>query len=307
MANIVDVSWADDVGTSSPEPAWEMSGMDHVQLPAGAVLTEPPAPLWALVLAGEFTLETAFEAQSLAEGDAVLVDARTAHRLTASRRHEESALVVADLRMAVPVRRLPSPLVVRGFGTRHGGVMALVTRCPLERACRPTLFAASYGNLIGAAMTTSWQEDQGGDAGPPDEAVTAVVAAVAARPAEPWTVEGMARLVHLSRSALGERFRRALGRGPAEVLREIRMREARRLLADPSRPVEYIASAVGYGSSAAFSRAFSSHHGVAPQAWREPSLTRDAQRGEKQPGRRGEPRAEQEGRLHAAGVQERAS
>ncbi|MEU5992094.1 hypothetical protein ABZ806_24250 [Spirillospora sp. NPDC047418] len=208
--------------------------MDHVRLPAGAVLTEPPVPLWALVLAGGLTLEAAFGVQSLAEGDAVLIDARTAHRLTASGRHEESALVVADLRVAVPVRRLPSPLVVRGFGARHGGVMALVSQCPLERACRPTLFAASYGNLIGAAMTTSWQEDEGGDAGPPDGAVTAVVAAVAARPAEPWTVEGMARLVHLSRSALGERFRRALGRGPAEVLREIRMREARRLLADPS-------------------------------------------------------------------------
>lgn len=201
--------------------------------------------------------------------------------------------------------RITTPEAV--LAARHGGVMALVTRCRLERACRPTLFAASYGNLIGAAMTASWQEDQGGDAGPLDEAVTAVVAAVTARPAEPWTVEGMARLVHLSRSALGERFRRALGRGPAEVLREIRMREARRLLTDPSRPVEYIASAVGYGSTAAFSRAFSSHHGVAPQAWREPSPARDAQRGEKQPGRRGEPRAEQEGRLHAAGVQERAS
>ncbi|MBB4771779.1 helix-turn-helix transcriptional regulator [Actinomadura livida] len=303
----MDISRADDIGTSSLEPAWEMSGVDQVRLSAGAVLTEPPVPLWVLVLAGGITLEAAFEAQSLAEGDAVLIDARAAYRLTASERHEESALVVADLRMAVPVRRLPSPLVVRGFGTRHRGITALVTQCPLKRVRRPGLFAASYGNLIGAAMTTSWQEDQGGDAGPPDEAVTAVVAAVTARPAEPWTVEGMARLVHLSRSALGERFRRALGRGPAEVLREIRMREARRLLADPSRPVEHIASAVGYGSSAAFSRAFSSHHGVAPQAWREPSPARDAQRGEKQPGRRGEPRAEQEGRLHAAGVQERAS
>lgn len=159
MANIVDISRADDAGTSSPEPAWEMSGMDHVQLLAGAVLTEPPVPLWALVLAGELTLEAAFEAQSLAEGDAVLIDARTAHRLTASERYVESALVVADLRMTVPVRRLPSPLVVRGFGTRHGGVMALVTQCPLERASRPTPFAASYGNLIGAAMTASWQED----------------------------------------------------------------------------------------------------------------------------------------------------
>jgi AraC-like DNA-binding protein len=284
-----------------------MSGMDHVLLPAGAALTDRPAPLWALVLAGEVVLETASETQSLAEGDAVLVDARTAHRLTASKRHEESVLVVADLHMAVPVRRLPSPLVVRGFGNRHACIMALVAKCPLERACRSSLFAVGYGSLVGAAMTASWEDDQGGGAEQQDEAVAAVVAAVTARPAEPWTVERMARLVHLSRSALGERFRRALGRGPAEVLRDVRMREARRLLGDVSRPVEYVASAVGYGSTAAFSRAFSSHHGLAPQAWRDVSLARDAQRGEEQPGRRGECRADQEGGPHAAGVQDRAA
>lgn len=283
--------------------------MHRVRLPAGATLTELPGPRWALVLAGELTLEAASESHLLSEGDAVLVDARTAHRLSASGHFEQSALVVGDLRLAVPTHRLPSPLIVGGFGTRHDGVAALVGKCPLERVCKPSLFAASYGNLIGAAMTAAWLEDQGLDtAAPrPDEAVAAVVAAVTTRPGEPWTVERMARLVHLSRSALGERFRRALGRGPAEVLREARMREARRLLDDLSRPVEYVAFAVGYGSTAAFSRAFSSHHGIGPQAWRDASPARDAQRGEDHSGRHGEPRPEQERDRHAVAVQERAS
>jgi len=285
-----------------------MSSMRRVRLPAGAGLTDRPGPRWVLVSAGEVTLETASGSHLLREGDAALVDARTAHRVTASGRFEESVVVVGDLRLAVPVHRLPSPLVVRGFATRHEGVVALVAICPLEHMCDPSLFAAGYGTVIGAAMTVSWLEGQDrDDAAAPDEAVAAVVAAVTARPGEPWTVERMARLVHLSRSALGERFRRALGRSPAEVLREARMREARRLLGDPSHSVQYVASAVGYGSTAAFSRAFSSHHGVPPQVWRDASSARGAEGGEECSGREGEGGADHERRPQPVAVQQRAS
>lgn len=127
-----------------------------------------------------------------------------------------------------------------------------------------------------------------------DNAVATVVAAVTARPGEAWTVERMARLAHLSRSALGDRFRCSLGLGPSELLREVRMREARRLLRDPSRSVAHVAYAVGYGSTAAFSRAFSSHHGIGPQAWRDALWSRDPQRGEDDSGGRREYRADQQ-------------
>ncbi|MEO3782333.1 helix-turn-helix transcriptional regulator [Actinocorallia sp. B10E7] len=269
-------------------------------------LADLPGPRWSLVRDGAVTLETAGGTELLVGGDAVLVDARTAHRLIAS---EHSDLVVADLRLVVPVHRLPSPLVVRDFGTRHVGVAALVGKCPLEDRRRTELFVKSYGSLIGAAMTASWLEEErrdGGDASP-DPVVAAIVAAVTARPGEPWTVERMARLAHLSRSALGERFRRALGRSPVEVLREVRMQEARRLLGDHSRPVEHVAFAVGYGSAAAFSRAFSSHHGVAPQAWRGASTTRDPEQREAHTGRDGRRRAEQKRRRDAVRVEECAS
>ncbi|WP_344449727.1 helix-turn-helix transcriptional regulator [Actinocorallia aurantiaca] len=281
-----------------------MSSLRHVRLPAGMALDGPPDPGWALVLDGAVSLETAAGTEPLAGGDAVLVDGRTAHRILAS---EPSGLVVADLRLAVPAHRLPSPLVVRDFGGRHNGVSALVGKCQLGDARRTSFFAASYGNLIGAAMTDSWLEEEGRDDTSPDPAVASVVAAVTARPGEPWTVEGMARLAHLSRSALGERFRRELGRSPVEVLREVRMREARRLLGDASRPVEHVAFAVGYGSAAAFSRAFSARHGVAPQAWRGASPTRDAEHREAQAGHDGGRRAEQERGRDAVRVEEHAS
>jgi AraC-like DNA-binding protein len=58
------------------------------------------------------------------------------------------------------------------------------------------------------------------------------------------------------------------------VLRDVRMQVARKLLRDPGRTVTQVAFAVGYGSTAAFSRAFSAHQGIAPQEWRTASGAR---------------------------------
>lgn len=259
------------VAAAGPAP-WELSALHHQRLRTGSVLATSAGPLWVLVLDGTLTLETGVGPDLLGTGDAALVGARTAYGLTAG---VEAEVAVADLRLVVPPAPVPSPLVVRGFAGRHPGVAELVRGCPLGVACRASVFAASYGSLIGAAMIASWQEDSGhgsaAEPGPADPVVAAVVAAVTDRPADPWTVDRMARLVHMSRSALGERFRRELGRSPVLVLREIRMQQARTLLADPSRSVEQIGYAVGYGSAAAFSRAFSAHHGTGPQVWRATS------------------------------------
>ncbi|MFJ3407596.1 helix-turn-helix domain-containing protein [Promicromonospora sp. NPDC090134] len=243
-----------------------MTALTRERLSMGDVRSRPGA-LWAVVLAGAATLETAGARHRLLSGDAVLVDSRTAHRLVADR---ETDLVHGDLRPAVPSAALPSPLVVHGFDQRQRGVVALVTACPLDAISSPAPFAASYAGLIGAAMTALWQETGTGiDAGATaDTQVADVVAALADRPGEPWTLDRMAALVHLSRSALTERFRRATGHSPMQVLREVRMHRARTLLIDRCLPVTRVAFEVGYGSVAAFSRAFTSDHGLSPLAWR---------------------------------------
>lgn len=240
-----------------------MTSLERLALEPGGTVARPPG--WALVLEGGIGLETAVGSQLLSRGDATLVDPRTAHRLTAMR---PSELILADLRVAVPTLRLPSPLVADDFSSRHHGVASLLTTCPLRDDRHAWLFASSFGSVIGAAMTASWLEQRDTSILHADQDVAEVLAAVSASPGESWTVDQMARLVHLSRSALGDRFRQALGRSPAEVLRDVRMEEARRLLADPAHPVAYVASRVGYGSTAAFSRAFSAAHGMSPQLWR---------------------------------------
>jgi len=259
------------------EPQWEMSALRHVSLSPGEDVGRRSSSVWALVLRGAVALDTADGRRVLRAGDAVLVDGATAHRMSAV---EDSEVAVADLRSAHPAPVLPSPYVVPGFNARHTGVTALITLCPLRGECRPSAFVASYGSLVGAAMLASWLEDSGRPDGPPtgaDPAVADVVAALMRDPGRTWTIDGMARLVHLSRSALTDRFRRALGRSPSEVLRDVRMQVARKLLRDPARTVTQVAFAVGYGSTAAFSRAFSAYEGVGPQEWRASSRARDAQ------------------------------
>ncbi|MFI2488900.1 helix-turn-helix domain-containing protein [Promicromonospora kroppenstedtii] len=258
-----------------------MTALRRERLAAGDVRSRPGA-LWAVVLAGAVTLETADARHRVLPGDAVLVDARTAHRLTAD---AGTDLVHGDLRRSAPGAALPSPLVVRGFDERQRGVVALVTACPLDAISSPAPFAASYAGLIGAAMTALWEQGHALDggpatsdgavgAGPADTLVADVVAALAASPGEPWTLDRMAALVHLSRSALTERFRRATGHSPMRMLREVRMHRARTLLTDRCLPVTRVAFEVGYGSVAAFSRAFASDHGRSPLAWRaEPTPT----------------------------------
>jgi AraC-like DNA-binding protein len=87
------------------------------------------------------------------------------------------------------------------------------------------------------------------------------------RPAHPWTIEELAAAVHLSRSAFAERFVALVGVAPLGYLTGWRMQLARHALRR-GRTIAQVAGEVGYGSEAAFSRAFKREVGVSPTAWR---------------------------------------
>ncbi|SEG83309.1 AraC-type DNA-binding protein [Actinacidiphila yanglinensis] len=246
-------------GGAAGMPTWDMAGVTIRRLAPAERLDGVPGAIWALVLDGDARLETAAGVEELHAGDAFHVDARGAHRLDALTPVE---VAVSPLRAVPP---LPSPLVARGFAGSNRGLVELVRMCPLDPRREQPLFVASYGGLIQAAMLQAL-DDRARQ--PSDSRLTALLSVLDAHPGRPWTVESMARVAHLSRSSLGERFRRELGRSPAQLLREVRMRHARALLVATTRPIEQIAFTVGYGSAAAFSRAFSAQHGSSPQAWR---------------------------------------
>lgn len=83
--------------------------------------------------------------------------------------------------------------------------------------------------------------------------------------AAPFLISGAG----LSRSVLAERFEAVLGTSPIRYIRDWRLNLASVALIGTDKTIATIAYDIGYGSEAAFSRAFSRTYGVPPAAWRQ--------------------------------------
>lgn len=83
-------------------------------------------------------------------------------------------------------------------------------------------------------------------------------------PDKDWTVAALAKEVSQSRSVFAHRFLEATGISPLRYLTELRMRLAVNSIVREKRPVEAVAYELGYGSLAAFSRAFKRIVGHSP-------------------------------------------
>jgi AraC-like DNA-binding protein len=101
-----------------------------------------------------------------------------------------------------------------------------------------------------------------------DAAVGRALAALHYKPAHSWTVAALARHVGVSRSVLAERFTQFVGRPPMQYLADWRMQLASDSLRKGEGSIAQIADRVGYGSEAAFSRAFKKLMGESPDEWR---------------------------------------
>jgi AraC-like DNA-binding protein len=172
------------------------------------------------------------------------------------------------------LRRLPPLLVVRPAGSvatllnaaidyaledgsRSGGSTAMdhVTEMLLRETLR--LHAGEAGEQNGWLAAVS------------DPVVGRALKLIHDDPERDWSADGLARAANTSRSVLGDRFRALLGQSPIRYLVEWRMQIAADLLRSTELKLAAVAERVGYGSEAAFSRAFRRHVGHAPAEWRD--------------------------------------
>ena len=102
-----------------------------------------------------------------------------------------------------------------------------------------------------------------------DPSVWEALRALLDAPGDPHTVESLAARVGMSRSIFAQRFSAAYGSGPIELLRDLRLRRAARLLRDTDLPVKTIAHEVGFSSRTAFSRLFEQRTGQSPLHYRQ--------------------------------------
>ena len=107
------------------------------------------------------------------------------------------------------------------------------------------------------------------EAGPDDARVAQVLQLLGRRYHEPTTVADLAAQVHLSPSRLAHLFRQSTGVSPIQMLLQLRLRQAARLLEYSTLSVTEIAAEVGFESPYYFSRQFRAHYGVSPRAYRQ--------------------------------------
>lgn len=172
------------------------------------------------------------------------------------------------------LRRLPPVFVIRPSGraavlleaaidyaledgSRSGGVTAMdhVTGLLLREALR--LHAENNLEAGGWLAATS------------DPVISRALKLLHDDPARDWTAEELARRANTSRSVLGARFKALLGQSPIRYLVEWRMQIAADLLRTTELKLAAVAEQAGYGSEAAFSRAFHRHVGQWPAEWRD--------------------------------------
>jgi AraC-like DNA-binding protein len=92
------------------------------------------------------------------------------------------------------------------------------------------------------------------------------------------SVESVARLIGISTQHLCRVLKRERGLTFAELLRDVRLREARRLLSESSCSMKEIAFRVGFRHPSQFTRAFSGEHGVSPSEYRTRAIAGDVHR-----------------------------
>lgn len=85
---------------------------------------------------------------------------------------------------------------------------------------------------------------------------------------EELTVEALAEHAHLSPRHFNRKFKAVFGLTPADFVEELRLDEARWLLANADGSMESVAGDIGYRSDDSFRRAFERRFGVGPNEYR---------------------------------------
>ena len=88
-------------------------------------------------------------------------------------------------------------------------------------------------------------------------------------PRRDWSVQDLAAASGVSRSTLAERFETVLDTSPMRYVRDWRLHLASVALSTTSQRVAAIAHSAGYGTEAAFNRAFARAYGTPPSTWRQ--------------------------------------
>ena len=101
-----------------------------------------------------------------------------------------------------------------------------------------------------------------------DRRIELVISRIKSESATAWDSTTLATLVNLSPSRFRHLFKQETGMGPAQYLKEYRVRKAEKMLRTTFLSVKQVLKHVGIGSNAHFVRDFRKTYGMTPTAYR---------------------------------------
>lgn len=175
------------------------------------------------------------------------------------------------------LKAMPEVMMVSRLMSTWPEIHPLLAAMERESMTRQVGFAgilARLADVVAALIVRGWVEAGCGKATGwvqvlRDPRLSRAIYAMHQQPGVNWSVAELAKEAGTSRSVFAERFLSATGTTPAKYLSELRMRLAIQYIRHEHQPIETVALRLGYGSLAAFSRAFKRIVGQAPGALRE--------------------------------------
>lgn len=222
-------------------------------------------------------------ALQLEAGDLIIFTRGAAHTLcsvaVADAPAADAVMLCGELHFVSGTRNpvldaLPDCVVVRGrdseaqFG-QLAQLMGAVSRRP-EFGCQVVLDKLADALFVMAVRhhLNRAEHARGLLAALLDAKLALALDALHGRLGDDWTVERLAQVACMSRTAFALRFSEVIGQSPHQYLTATRMIEALRLLKDPRLSTAMISERLGYQSEAAFRRSFKRVHGRGPGAFR---------------------------------------
>ncbi len=178
--------------------------------------------------------------------------------------------------MQMLVSAMPEVLLAATLLSNYPEVQPMLEAMERESLGKRAGYAGILSRLadvVAAFIVRGWVESGCGEAGGwiqalRDPRLGKVLVALHREPGKNWTVAQLAAEMGSSRSVFAERFLAVTGMTPVRYLTGLRMQLAAQWIGREGEAIETVAWRLGYGSLAAFSRAFKRTMGVTPGAMR---------------------------------------
>ncbi|MCG7917972.1 MAG: hypothetical protein B6D70_10620 [gamma proteobacterium symbiont of Stewartia floridana] len=231
----------------------------------------------------------------LEAGDFIMFPQRTRHRISSDKSSEVELNIASSLPYAEGLKRDGVGLLCGYFRFTHAANSPLVDLLPPVKIVQSALTQADATavKILSMIKQEALSQESGGQAlinrlaeslfvvlvrehmlenqatsgmtaALTDGRIAKALDAIHAQPEYGWTVDELAALANLSRSAFADRFKTLLGESPINYLGRWRMQNAWLWLSEERATIYDVAKRCGYESEASFSKAFKKYTGESP-------------------------------------------